>query len=416
MALATPGAAAAGVTVAGAAAAGAPVPPALLFSLGTGAQPLAVFAQRERPPVPLDRARVAVVGDEAAQPVALAAGAGVGATTGAASQSAVNTVANPSVNKSANPSANTGTSPAADHLHRHHPAAQALPQPAVLAALRVVAQAQPQADLALLPLLPALQALQQHAVPGLELRQVLPGAAGHHHLVLRAQHAALMPALNKLIIGQRSGGNAAHQAVLRYAQNAAPALRAPLALPADGPALAAEVMAAVLKVPFTLKLNAVERQALAERPRWRVGMVGGVPASLPGADVHGAAALLHIDAQGRAAGVAADTVQEVAQRLGVLIDWLPFDNEAALLDALRAGRIDTLPLLQHTPEHARTLVFSLPWLELPHVLVGRAQGPLYWGLGSLRGLRLALPAPTAAQGLRGEIQRLYPRRATGGRR
>lgn len=325
--------------------------PGLLYSLGTGAQPLAWVVLRDQRPVPLERARVASGGD--------------------------------------------GDAVAADWLRRHHPGATVLPPGGAAQALQAVAERR--ADASVGSLLPMLAVLQQTALPGLELRQVWPGAAGHRHLVLRDEQAALLPALNKAIAAWRATA-LPHQAVLRVAQQAAAQLRAPLALPADVAGADTAVMDRLLKAPYRLSADAAERAPLAQRSQWRVGVVKTDPTQL-------AAALSGLDAQGRHTGVAADMLQAVAQRLGLMPMLQPFDSEAAMLDALRAGRIDAVPLLEHTPERNSGLHYSLPWLELPQVLVGADTGPLYWGLESLRGRRLAM---ARTHPLRGEVQRLHP--------
>lgn len=338
--------------------------PGLSYSLGTGAQPLAWVVLREQRPLPLDRARIAHRGDAEAV--------------------------------------------VADRLRRRHPEASLLPQASAAAGLQAVVERRVDAYVG--NLLPVLAALQQQALPGLELRQVWPGAAGHRHLVLRDDRAALLPALNKAIAAWRAT-TAPHRAVLRVAQLAAPQLRAPLALPADLVGADTAVMDRLLKPPYALSASMAERLPLAERSRWRVGVLRSVtgpvaasPAAAP-ADTSTAAAMSGLDAQGRHTGVAADLVQEVAQRLGLVVQLQPFDSEAAMLEALRAGRVDALPLLEHTPQRTQGLVFSLPWLELPQVLVGADSGPLYWGLDSLRGRRLAV---ATGHPQRAELQRLYP--------
>ncbi len=329
-------------------------PPGLVYSLGTGAQPLAWLLLREARPMSLDQARIAHLGH-------------------------------------ADPAA-------ADRLRRHHPGATLLPEGSALQALQAVLERR--ADAYVGNLLAALAVLQQTPLPGLELRQVWPGEAGHRHLALRAEHAALLPAFNKAIAAWRAT-KLPHQAVLAVAQRAAPQLRAPLALPADGAGADTAVMNGLLQATYALSGNAAQRLPLAERSSWRVGVLknssapaGGIANNLSG-----------LDSGGRHTGAAADMLQELALRLGLVLQLQPFDTEAAMLEALRAGQIDLLPLLQHTPQEAAGLQFTLPWLELPQVLVGAESGTLYWGLDTLRGRRLAL---ATVHPLRAEVQRLHP--------
>lgn len=326
-------------------------PPGLVYSLGAGAQPLAWLALREQRLVPLDSARIAH-----------------GGNTDAA---------------------------AADRLRRHYPGATLLPASTAAQALQAVLDRR--ADACVGSLLPLLGVMRQTALPGLELRQVWPGSAGHRHLVLRDEQAALLPALNKAMTAWRATAMP-HKAVLHAAQQAGAQLRAPLAMPADVAGADTAVMDRLLRAPYALSADATERQPLAYHSLWRVGVVKTDPTQL-------AAALSGLDAQGRHVGSAADTVQELVQRLGLVLTLKPFDTEAAMLEALRGGRIDAVPLLEYSPERARGLQFSLPWLELPQLLVGADTGPLYWGLETLRGRRLAL---AVTHPLRGEVQRLHP--------
>ena len=83
---------------------------------------------------------------------------------------------------------------------------------------------------------------------------------------------------------------------------------------------------------------------------------------------------------------------QVAARLGLAVDVVPFDSVAQMLDGLREGRIHLAPLLTRTPERAKDLVFSDPYLEMPHHVIARSDAPMYWDLASLHGKRLALTA------------------------
>ena len=143
----------------------------------------------------------------------------------------------------------------------------------------------------------------------------------------------------------------------------------------------------------TLSFTADEAAVLAQHPVWRIGAVRGLPMLNDYTD------------SGLHSGIAAETTEQVARRLGVGLEPVPFDNVGAMLDALRSGGIDVVPFLTRTEERARDFGFSRPYFEMPYVLVARSDAPLYWDLNSLRGRSLAL---AAQHPLRELLARQYP--------
>lgn len=69
---------------------------------------------------------------------------------------------------------------------------------------------------------------------------------------------------------------------------------------------------------------------------------------------------------------------------------MAFDSVSALLDGLRQGQIDLVPLATRTVKRTQEFAFSNPYLDMPYVMVARSDAPYYWGLDSLRGKTLAL--------------------------
>lgn len=238
-------------------------------------------------------------------------------------------------------------------VRRRYPAATVLPVDSTLQALRAVAERR--ADLYIGSLLEALELLAREPVPGIEVQQILSEGVGHYHFGVRKDWAPLVRILNKGITSYRATPGAAP----------------------DFAAIAASLPAGVT-LPSALALKPAEAQALAERSVWRVGAVRGL------------ALLNELDARGNHAGIAADYTEQVVRRLGVAAEVVPFESVAAMLAALRAGTIDVVPFLTRTPARAREFAYSAPYFEMPYVLVGRSDGPLYWDLGSLDGRRLAL--------------------------
>jgi two-component system, NarL family, sensor histidine kinase EvgS len=214
-------------------------------------------------------------------------------------------------------------------------------------------------------LLETLEQLARQPVQRLELQQVLPVSLGEFHFGVRKDHTRLVPLLNQFISAYRGAPESA--AALRQL--------ASLALPAG------------MVLPKALALDATQRAALAGNPIWRIGAVRGAAGNTGQNN-----ALNGVDAQNQHVGIAADYTEQVARRLGVATTLVMFDSIPSMLDGLRLGGVDVVPLLSYTPDRARDFGLSKPYLDMPYVLVGRSNGPLYWDLASLRGKRLALPA------------------------
>ena len=250
---------------------------------------------------------------------------------------------------------------------RLYPEALVNDQPDTPAALRSVQRGED--DDYFGSLLMAMDRLQRDNIAGLAVKKSLVYATGQMHFGVRSDWPLLASALSKGVAALR--------------QSPMPALQA--ALDAQG--------APAAGLPQILPLSGQEQGQLAGRSVLRVGAVRGfslLNEALPG---------------GGQAGIAADYTAQVAARLGTAVDVLPFDSVAQMLDALRDGRIQIVPLLTRTPERAKEFVFSEPYLEMPYHVIARSDAPLYWDLASLRGKRLAL---TAQHPLREFLAAKYP--------
>ena len=221
----------------------------------------------------------------------------------------------------------------------------------MLGALRAVAAGR--ADYYVGSLLEASALLAREPVPGVEAQRLFGYNTGHYHFGIRKDWAQLAEILDKGTYTLRARPNAELLALLGK-------------------------LPAYLKVPAPLPLDRAEAALLSRRPLWRVGAVQGL------------ALLNDIDASGLHGGIAAEYTAQVMQRLGVAMQVVAFENVAAMLQGLRDGRIDVVPFLTRTPEREREFAFSIPYVEMPYLLVARSNGPLYWDLASLRGKRVAL--------------------------
>ncbi len=238
------------------------------------------------------------------------------------------------------------------YARRLYPEVLIIDQPDTSHALRAVALGED--DFYFGSLLMAMDRIQRDAVPGLEVKRSLIYATGQMHFGVRSDWPLLATALSKGVAALRTGPLPQLEAAL---QTLGTQRR---------------------EVPQALKLARFEQQQLAGRSVLRVGAVRGLSLlneALPG---------------GGHAGIAADYTAQVAARLGVAVDVQPFDTVAAMLDALRDGTIQLVPFLTRTAAREREFAFSQPYLEMPYLIVARTDAPLYWGLDSLRGKRLAL--------------------------
>jgi two-component system, NarL family, sensor histidine kinase EvgS len=255
-----------------------------------------------------------------------------------------------------------------DLVRRLYPRAKVLPTLTTLEAMQAVSDGR--ADYYVGSLLEALDLLSRQPVPGIAVQEILQTGGSVYHFGIRKDWAPLAAILNKGISRFRSDQQ----------------------LHAWGVA-AASMPTGSLAWPRPLALSENEMALLSNRAVWRIGAVRGL------------ALLNDVDANGTHSGIASEYTDHVARRLGVGIELVPFDNVAAMLDGLRQGRIDFVPFLTQTDERAREFVFSKPYFEMPYMLVARSDAPLYWGLSSLKGKRLAL-AP--AHPLRDLIAKKYP--------
>ena len=95
------------------------------------------------------------------------------------------------------------------------------------------------------------------------------------------------------------------------------------------------------------------------------------------------------DAQGKAEGIGVDYLKILGMRLGVEFKIIPgpFPDNLA---AVREKRIDALMDVTPKPDRAEYLYFTKPYMNVPHVFVGRLDGPYYENEKQLAGKILAL--------------------------
>jgi PAS domain S-box-containing protein len=92
---------------------------------------------------------------------------------------------------------------------------------------------------------------------------------------------------------------------------------------------------------------------------------------------------------GEPIGIGADLLHLLVGKLGLTVRIIPGsfkDN----LEAVREGRIDALMDVSPKPEREAYLNFTTPYLSVPHVFVGRADGPYYANEEQLAGKTVAM--------------------------
>ena len=93
---------------------------------------------------------------------------------------------------------------------------------------------------------------------------------------------------------------------------------------------------------------------------YRIGWMISPPFQVSGAD-------------GNAAGLSVDLVNEAAQRCGIRLEWIFWPESSE--KALRSQKVDLWPLITITPERLKAFHISSPYLEHEHCLLVRSDAP-----------------------------------------
>lgn len=96
------------------------------------------------------------------------------------------------------------------------------------------------------------------------------------------------------------------------------------------------------------------------------------------------------DEQGRIRGLSVDMLDAVAARAGLQVATLPARNLSAILEAAQRGEVDLITSLRPTPERARFLAFTRPYVTVPAVLVRRTDNTAGLQLADLAGRPVAV--------------------------
>ena len=124
-------------------------------------------------------------------------------------------------------------------------------------------------------------------------------------------------------------------------------------------------------------LTAEEQAFLAEHPTIRVGTMADWPP------------LDFTDPAGRPTGFGADLLDEMNKLVGGALQIVPgpFDEN---LEKTKTGELDALMDVTPKPEREEFLLFTQPYMDMPHVIVGRRNARYYASAQALSGHTVAL--------------------------
>jgi diguanylate cyclase (GGDEF)-like protein len=117
----------------------------------------------------------------------------------------------------------------------------------------------------------------------------------------------------------------------------------------------------------------------------------------------------HINEEGQHAGIAADLVQLVAERVGLKIELYPVKSWDESLAASKAGQCKLMSFLNQTPARDQWLIFTDPIFFDPNIVVTREEHPYIGDLKGLSDQTVALPRGTMVEErIRREFPNLTP--------
>lgn len=141
-----------------------------------------------------------------------------------------------------------------------------------------------------------------------------------------------------------------------------------------------------------VRLSEAERDRLQAQAPLRIAVVGAHPP------------FAWVDGEGQARGFSVDLLRDMLARAGLQAGSWRAASASGALGLLARGEIDLAVGLQQSTSQSEAVQFVGPYLEHPLVLIGKPAGSS-WGLDTLVGRRLALPAVHFARPL---IAARYP--------
>ena len=115
------------------------------------------------------------------------------------------------------------------------------------------------------------------------------------------------------------------------------------------------------RMPLRPAFDAEQRAWLRDHPVLRVGLVQQAPWVQRGQNR-------------QLTGANVELMQRLLEGMGVAPDWRLYPSLEALERAAGAGEVDLVPGLQQTPAGLRIWHYSMPYLRVPHLVVGERSG------------------------------------------
>ena len=126
-----------------------------------------------------------------------------------------------------------------------------------------------------------------------------------------------------------------------------------------------------------LELTAEEKAFLRSHPKITLGVMEAWPP------------MDFVDQSGRPSGIGADYAKYLEETLGIKLELVPGPFQENL-EATKAKKLDALMDVTPKPEREEFLNFTRAYLDIPHVIVAREDGPYYATESDLDGKTLAL--------------------------
>lgn len=124
---------------------------------------------------------------------------------------------------------------------------------------------------------------------------------------------------------------------------------------------AAPAWAESSRMPLRPAFDAEQQAWLAAHPRLRVGLVLQAPWA-------------QMERNRHLTGANVELMQRLLDGMGVTPDWRLYPSVEALEQAVQKGDVDLAPGLQQTPAGLRIWHYSMPYLRVPHLVVGERSG------------------------------------------
>ncbi|MEN8183381.1 MAG: transporter substrate-binding domain-containing protein [Myxococcota bacterium] len=118
----------------------------------------------------------------------------------------------------------------------------------------------------------------------------------------------------------------------------------------------------------------------------------------------------YIDEDGSHAGIAADYIELLNERLGLNMELVPGLTWEAAIEGGRHKEIDVLPAVGVTEERKRFFRYSAPYIEFHRVIVTRTEMPFLVGVDDIRDMRVAVQADSSHEGFLKEHTEIEPLR------